>query len=174
MEQIAEFLDNLGYMTFSHEGFWLGLAVVAAVLVGYQLLRRLAPAAVAPVSRFFDHHPLIWLCIPAALLIYFVYVSLGWNLWVSVSDWESGTLQASYGFGGFGKEAFQGYGTQGFLGRIVGFPELEKGFGRCGIQCLPLRHGEEKICIRCERHRHKGNREKASVRNNLPLCRQSL
>lgn len=105
VEQIAEFLDNLGYMTFSHEGFWLGLAVVAAVLVGYQLLRRLAPAAVAPVSRFFDHHPLIWLCIPAALLIYFVYVSLGWNLWVSVSDWESGTLQASYGFGGFGNYA---------------------------------------------------------------------
>ena len=56
-----------------------------------------------------------------------------------------------HGFGGFGKEAFQGYGTQGFLGRIVGFPELEKGFGRCGIQCLPLRHGEEKI-LRKERN----------------------
>lgn len=102
VEQIAEFFDNLCYMTFAHEGFWLGLAVVAAVLVIYQLLRRFVPAAVAPVSCFFDHHPLIWLCVPAALLIYFVYVSLGWNLCVSVSDWESGTLQASYGFGGFG------------------------------------------------------------------------
>ena len=41
------------------------------------------------------------LIIPAALLIYFVYVSLGWNFWVSVSDWEPWSLQASYGFGGF-------------------------------------------------------------------------
>ena len=41
------------------------------------------------------------LIIPAALLIYFVYVALGWNLWVSVSDWEQYSLEASYGFGGF-------------------------------------------------------------------------
>lgn len=41
------------------------------------------------------------LVIPALLLIYFVYVSLGWNVWVSVSDWKSGSLTASYGWGGF-------------------------------------------------------------------------
>ena len=41
------------------------------------------------------------LIIPALLLIYFVYVALGWNLWVSVSDWEKYSLEASYGFGGF-------------------------------------------------------------------------
>ena len=45
------------------------------------------------------------LIIPAALLIYFVYVSLGWNAWVSVSDWERGSLSASYGWGGFGQYA---------------------------------------------------------------------
>ena len=38
---------------------------------------------------------------PAALLIYFVYVSLGWNIWVSVSDWPEGELVPSYGWGGF-------------------------------------------------------------------------
>ena len=52
-------------------------------------------------ARLFRRHPLVWLLIPAGLLIYFVYVSLGWNLWVSVSDWEAGSLEASYGWGGF-------------------------------------------------------------------------
>lgn len=56
-----------------------------------------APKTIAPLRGFFKRHPLIWICIPAALLIYFVYVSLGWNLWVSVSDWEAGNLEASYG-----------------------------------------------------------------------------
>lgn len=51
--------------------------------------------------KFFKRHPMLPLIIPAALLIYFVYVSLGWNLWVSVSDWEQYSLEASYGFGGF-------------------------------------------------------------------------
>lgn len=41
------------------------------------------------------------LIIPALLLLYFVYVALGWNIWVSVSDWEKYSLEASYGFGGF-------------------------------------------------------------------------
>ena len=38
--------------------------------------------------KFLKRHPMLPLIIPAALLIYFVYVALGWNLWVSVSDWE--------------------------------------------------------------------------------------
>lgn len=52
--------------------------------------------------KFFKRHPMLPLIIPAALLIYFVYVALGWNLWVSVSDWPKYSLEASYNFGGFG------------------------------------------------------------------------
>ena len=51
--------------------------------------------------KFLKRHPMLPLIIPAALLIYFVYVALGWNLWVSVSDWEQYSLEASYGFCGF-------------------------------------------------------------------------
>ncbi len=102
MEQFSEFLENFGYMTFSNDSFWLVCVAVLAVLLVYQLLLRFVPAVVAPVHRFLQRHPLIWIAIPAALLIYFVYVSLGWNLWVSVSDWENGQLEASYGWGGFG------------------------------------------------------------------------
>lgn len=54
---------------------------------------------------FLKRHPMLPLLIPALLLIYFVYVSLGWNVWVSVSDWQNGSLTASYGFGGFGQYA---------------------------------------------------------------------
>ena len=98
-----DFVDNLYAMTFEdHGGFWTICGALLAVIVAYQLLLRFAPKAVAPVHSFLKKHPLIWICIPAALLIYFVYVSLGWNLWVSVSDWEAGELEASYGFGGFG------------------------------------------------------------------------
>ena len=42
MESLSEFLENLGYMTFSHEGFWAVLAVVVAVVVIYQLLGAFA------------------------------------------------------------------------------------------------------------------------------------
>lgn len=105
MEQISEFFENFKYMTFSDGHFWIIFGVLAAVIVCYQLLKRFAPKTVAPVSKFLTRHPLIWICIPAALLIYFVYVSLGWNLWVSVSDWENGALEASYGWGGFGNYA---------------------------------------------------------------------
>ena len=55
----------------------------------------------ATIKKFFARHPMLPLLIPAALLIYFVYVALGWNLWVSVSDWEPGSLEATYGFAGF-------------------------------------------------------------------------
>ena len=102
MELILEFFDNFGYMTFSNGQFWTICAVLIALILGYQLMGRFAPNVTAPVSRFFNRHPLIWIWIPALLLIYFVYVSLGWNLWVSLSDWENGALEASYGWGGFG------------------------------------------------------------------------
>lgn len=105
MEQFSEFFENLAFMTFSHDRFWVLCAIIVAVILVYQLLLRFAPKAVGPVHHFLQRHPLIWICIPAALLIYFVYVSLGWNLWVSVSDWESGQLEASYGWGGFGNYA---------------------------------------------------------------------
>lgn len=106
MESLSEFLENLGYMTFSHEGFWAVLAVVVAVVVIYQLLGAFAPKTIAPVRGFFKRHPLVWLLIPAALLIYFVYVSLGWNLWVSVSDWEAGIWKPAM-WGGFDNYARQ-------------------------------------------------------------------
>lgn len=50
---------------------------------------------------FFRKNPLLLLIIPLGLVFYFVYVMIGWNLWVSVSDWDG--LIASYGFGGFGQ-----------------------------------------------------------------------
>ena len=50
----------------------------------------------ATIKKFFSRHPMLPLIIPAGLLIYFVYVALGWNLWVSVSDWEQYSLEASY------------------------------------------------------------------------------
>ncbi len=55
------------------------------------------------MRKFLKKHPMWPIVIPAALLIYFVYISLGWNLWVSVSDWENGSLTATYGWGGFGQ-----------------------------------------------------------------------
>jgi glucose/mannose transport system permease protein len=46
------------------------------------------------------------LFLPAFLLvIYFVYGLIGWNIWVSVSNWQSGTLSPDYSFGGFGQYA---------------------------------------------------------------------
>ncbi len=58
------------------------------------------------IKQFFKRHPMWPVCIPAALVLYFVYISLGWNVWVSVSDWQMGDLTASYGFGGFGNYAW--------------------------------------------------------------------
>lgn len=53
------------------------------------------------MAKLLKKHPMLPLIIPALLLMYFVYVGLGWNVWVSVSDWSPGSLEASYGFGGF-------------------------------------------------------------------------
>lgn len=49
---------------------------------------------------FFKRNPLVVMIIPFGLVFYFIYIGIGWNLWVSVSDWKG--LMASYGFGGFG------------------------------------------------------------------------
>ena len=82
---------------FSAQIFWLVFAaVVAAVMV---LIFVYQPK----IKMFLNRHPMIWLLIPAALLIYFVYVAIGWNLWVSVSDWPDHSQKASYGWGGFGQ-----------------------------------------------------------------------
>jgi glucose/mannose transport system permease protein len=48
---------------------------------------------------FFKRHPLVVMIIPFGLVFYFIYVGIGWNLWVSVSDWKG--LMASYNFQGF-------------------------------------------------------------------------
>jgi len=104
-ESISEFQSGIGGVFFSYmfnatfggaSGFLAALVWVILMVLPFRPKIRKA------LDGFFDRHPLIWICIPAALLIYFVYVSLGWNLWVSVSDWQDGELQASYGFGGFG------------------------------------------------------------------------
>ena len=78
----------------------IGWIVFAAVVA---LLMILIFAFHTPIKAFLDRHPLIWLLIPVALLIYFVYVSIGWNIWVSVSDWGltgEDKLNPTYGWGG--------------------------------------------------------------------------
>ena len=84
---------------FNAQTFWLVFAaVVAAAMV---LIFVYQPR----IKKFLNRHPMIWLLIPAALLIYFVYVAIGWNIWVSVSDWADHSQTASYGWGGFGQYA---------------------------------------------------------------------
>lgn len=51
------------------------------------------------MREFFKRHPLIILVIPIGLILYFVYFCIGWNIWVSVSDWKG--LTPSYRFNGF-------------------------------------------------------------------------
>ena len=82
---------------FSAQYPWLffGLAVAAAMVLIFLFQDK--------IKAFLNRHPMIWLLIPAALLIYFVYVAIGWNLWVSVSDWPDHSQTASYGWGGFGQ-----------------------------------------------------------------------
>ncbi len=52
---------------------------------------------------FFKRHPLLIMIVPFGLVFYFIYIGIGWNIWVSVSDWKG--LMASYGFEGFGAYA---------------------------------------------------------------------
>ena len=44
-------------------------------------------------------HPFIVLVIPFALVFYFVYVGLGWNIWVSLTNWMG--LRINYRYAGF-------------------------------------------------------------------------
>ena len=76
---------------------WIIFAAVIAVLMVLVFIYQ------APIKAFLNRHPMIWLLIPAALLIYFVYVAIGWNIWVSVSDWADHSQTPSYGWGGFGQ-----------------------------------------------------------------------
>ena len=97
---ISEFFEKLfGEWTFGGERFWVICSILLALILFYQVLRSFAPKTVAPLSKFFKKHPLVWICIPAALLIYFVYVSIGWNIMLSVSEKEG--LQETGGFAGF-------------------------------------------------------------------------
>ena len=38
MEQFSEFFENLAFMTFSHDRFWVLCAIIVAVILVYQLL----------------------------------------------------------------------------------------------------------------------------------------
>ena len=82
---------------FSAQVGWLFFAILVAIAMALVFIYQ------AKIKKFLNRHPMIWLLIPAALLIYFVYVAIGWNLWVSVSDWQDGSLTPSYGWGGFGQ-----------------------------------------------------------------------
>ena len=82
---------------FSARTLWLVFAAIVAVAMVLIFVYQ------AKIKAFLNRHPMIWLLIPAALLIYFVYVAIGWNIWVSVSDWADHSQTASYGWGGFGQ-----------------------------------------------------------------------
>ena len=45
MEQFSEFFENLAFMTFSHDRFWVLCAIIIAVILVYQLLLRLKQSA---------------------------------------------------------------------------------------------------------------------------------
>lgn len=76
---------------------WIVFAVIVAIAMVLIFIFQ------SGIKKFLNRHPMIWLLIPAALLIYFVYVAIGWNIWVSVSDWADHSQTASYGWGGFGQ-----------------------------------------------------------------------
>ncbi|MBR5344779.1 MAG: ABC transporter permease subunit [Clostridia bacterium] len=69
---------------------WFIIAVVFAVVL------TLVFGFSTKIKAFLKRHPKIWLLIPAALLVYFVYVAIGWNVWTSVSDWQDGSQTASF------------------------------------------------------------------------------
>jgi glucose/mannose transport system permease protein len=46
-------------------------------------------------------HPMWPMIIPFLLLVYFVYVGIGWNLWVSLGSWKG--MESDYAFTGFGQ-----------------------------------------------------------------------
>ena len=85
------------WKNFMNQIGWLVFAVAVAVILTLVFVFN------DKIKVFMNRHPLIWLLIPVALLIYFVYVSIGWNIWVSVSDWGltgEDKLNPTYGWGG--------------------------------------------------------------------------
>ena len=109
----AAFSKNLSEW-FSKNTGWVVLFCLAVlvIILTFRYNRQ--------IKAFLKKHPLVWLLIPAALLIYFVYVAIGWNIWVSVSDWPDGQLEPSYGWGGFGQFAkmFGGYTGESFWNAV--------------------------------------------------------
>ena len=73
MQDFVWYLEDLKAMTFDDKGLFWGICggIILVILV-YRLLLAFAPKVVAPIQKFLKKHPLIWICIPAALLIYFV------------------------------------------------------------------------------------------------------
>jgi len=57
------------------------------------------------IQKFFKRHPMWPVIIPAGLLLYFVYISIGWNGWVSVSNWND-SLDPNYSYAGLSNYAW--------------------------------------------------------------------
>ncbi len=53
------------------------------------------------IRLYMKRHPMWPMIIPFALLVYFVYVGIGWNLWVSFGSWKG--MEPNYAFTGFGQ-----------------------------------------------------------------------
>lgn len=53
------------------------------------------------VRLYMKRHPMWPMVIPFALLVYFVYVGIGWNLWVSLGSWKG--MEPDYAFAGLGQ-----------------------------------------------------------------------
>ena len=51
------------------------------------------------IRLYMKRHPMWPMIIPFALLVYFVYVGIGWNLWVSLGSWKG--MEPNYAFTGF-------------------------------------------------------------------------
>lgn len=55
------------------------------------------------VRKYLKRHPMWPMIIPFLLLIYFVYVGIGWNLWVSFGSWKG--MEPNYAFQGIAQYA---------------------------------------------------------------------
>ena len=119
-EEAGEYLYRNKILTMANASgsaaFWKNMRQSTGwlVLIGLGIvLVVLAYVFNDKIRLLLKNHPLVWLCIPAALLIYFVYVAIGWNIWVSVSDWPEGSVMPTYGWGGFGQYAKMFSGNTG-------------------------------------------------------------
>lgn len=53
------------------------------------------------IRLYMKRHPMWPMIVPFLLLVYFVYVGIGWNLWVSLGNWKG--MEPNYAFTGFGQ-----------------------------------------------------------------------